>query len=116
LYTVGANFYFLCTISITYVLHILSKDIITQEITDKYNDPDTGASVTDTQSFDGSGSRTIVCVGYEMPLGPLAVGFQGNYVLGKYMQDVSDGYGTQEVEVGTDGIQFMVNLGYRFGE
>jgi hypothetical protein len=89
---------------------------ITQEITDKYSDPDTGASVTDTQSFDGSGSRTIVCVGYEMPLGPLAVGFQGNYVLGKYMQDVSDGYGTQEVEVGTDGIQFMVNLGYRFGE
>jgi hypothetical protein len=31
------------------------------------------------------------------------------------MQDVSDGYGSQEVEVGTDGIQFMVNLGYRFG-
>ena len=93
----------------------LGGNNITQEITDKYIDPDTGASVTDTQSFDGSGSRTIVCVGYEMPLGPLAVGFQGNYVLGKYMQDVSDGYGAQEVEVGTDGIQFMVNLGYRFG-
>ena len=57
-----------------------------------------------------------MCVGYELPLGPLAIGLQGNYVLGKYDQEVSDGYGVRDVEVGTDGIQFMVNLGYRFGE
>ena len=89
---------------------------VTQKITDDYIDPDTGSAVKDEQSYTGAGSRTIVCVGYEMPLGPLTLGLQGQYVLGKYMQEVSDGYGVKEVEVGTDGIQFLVNLGYSFGE
>lgn len=89
---------------------------VTQKITDDYTDPDAGTAVKDEQTFNGAGSRTIVCVGYEMPLGPLAVGVQGQYVLGKYMQEVSDGYGVKEVEVGTDGIQFLLNLGYYFGE
>tara|TARA_Y100000588_G_scaffold322509_2_gene354636 strand:- start:84027 stop:85223 length:1197 start_codon:yes stop_codon:yes gene_type:complete len=94
----------------------IGSNSITQKITDTYTNPNTGVSVVEEQEFTGSGSRTIVCVGYEMPLGPLSMGFQGNYVLGKYDQEVSDGYGTQDVEVGTDGIQIMVNLGYRFGE
>jgi hypothetical protein len=89
---------------------------ITQDITDVYTDPDTGTPTTVTESFTGSGTRTILCAGYEMPLGPLVVGLQGQYVLGKYTQDVSDGFEIQEREVGTDGIQFLVNLGYRFGE
>jgi hypothetical protein len=105
----------------------IGANSITQEITDKYTNwiatdgastPETWGPLPakETQSFSGSGSRTIVCVGYELPLGPLAVGLQGNYVLGKYDQEMSDGYGTKDREVGTDGIQFLVNLGYRFGE
>jgi len=89
---------------------------ITQKMKDNYYDPDTGAGTTDEISTDIGGTRTIVCVGYEMPLGPLAVAFQGNYVLGKYMQEMSDGYGVQKVEVGTDGIQLMVNIGLYFGQ
>lgn len=103
-------------ISGLYVGAGIGGNSITQTITDTYNDPDTGAAMSEEIEYTGSGSRTIVCVGYELPLGPLAIGFQGNYVLGKYMQEVSDGYGVKDVEVGTDGIQFLVNLGYRFGE
>ena len=103
-------------ISGLYVGAGMGGNSITQTITDTYNDPDTGAAMSEEIEYTGSGSRTIVCVGYELPLGPLAIGLQGNYVLGKYMQDVSDGYGLEEREVGTDGIQFLVNLGYRFGE
>jgi hypothetical protein len=94
----------------------IGSNQVTQTITDVYNDPDTGDAMSIEDEYTGSGSRTILCVGYELPLGPFAVGLQGNYVLGKYMQDVSDGYGLEEREVGTDGIQFLVNLGYRFGE
>ncbi len=89
---------------------------ITQKMKDNYYDPDTGASVTDEMSADIGGSRTIVCVGYEIPLGPLSVAFQGNYVLGKYMQEMSDRYGVQKVDVGTDGIQFMINVGLYLGQ
>ena len=94
----------------------MGSNRVTQKITDNYNDPDTGTFVSSEKSYSGSGSRTIVCMGYEMPLGPLAFGVQGQYVLGKYTQDVSDGYGNEEREVGTDGIQFLVNIGYSFGE
>jgi hypothetical protein len=47
----------------------------------------------------------------------LLVGLQGQYVLGKYIQEVSDKFEVpKERDVDTGGIQFLVNLGYYFGE
>ena len=95
----------------------MGSNRITQKITDNYTNPDTEAKVSESKSYSGAGSRTIVCVGYEMPLGPLLVGLQGQYVLGKYIQEVSDKFEVpKERDVDTGGIQFLVNLGYYFGE
>ena len=51
-----------------------------------------------------------------MPLGPLAMGLQAQYVLGKYVQEVSDKDFSFDRDNGTDGISFLVTIGYSFGE
>jgi hypothetical protein len=97
----------------------MGTNMVTQEITDTWNSPDTPSTdppITETTEFSGSGSRTILCAGYEMPLGPLAMGLQAQYVLGKYVQEVSDKDFSFDRDNGTDGISFLVTIGYSFGE
>ena len=119
---------------------------VTQKITDNYEDPtplryvsgddippgeavgnfildpitneNTYNLVSSEEEFKGSGTRAILCAGYEIPLGPLAIGVQAQYILGKYIQEVSEDYYKFSVERdnGTDGISFLVNIGYSFGE
>ena len=100
----------------------MGTNMVTHNEKFTFTDPDAGTTQAGTivpsdKSFTGAGSRTIVCVGYELPMGPLAVGIQAQYVLGKYQQDVTNSIDNSELnDNGTDGIQFLVNLGYRFGE
>ncbi len=112
----------------------LGTNRVTQKIKDNYLDPDpardsdgnlildpatgenTYSSVSNEKEFKGNGSRTILCAGYEIPLGPLEVGVQAQYVLGNYVQEVSDANFASDRDNGTDGISLLVNFGYLFGE
>jgi hypothetical protein len=74
------------------------------------------ATIGDEQSLTGSTTTTQVLAGVKLPVGPIVIGLEGQYVLGSYVQSFVLENGNEFAEtISISGPRALFSLAYAFG-